>query len=101
MDMIKIKLEYLASDAKLVFAPRKIKLLQIEDHFFENSQPFFPWQLQVVEEGLSSFGRVEFACCPWSLSLEWTSTEHQAHQPMLVFTTVNNYLLVKSELHAC
>lgn len=48
--------------------------------------------------------------CPplerWSLlvalavSTQWASTEHQAHQPVLVFTTVSNYLLVKSELHA-
>lgn len=29
------------------------------------------------------------------------STEHQAHQPVLLFTTVSNYLLVKSEQHAC
>lgn len=71
VDLIKIKLDYLTSDAKLVFAPRKIKLLQIEDHFLKTSSHFphgSHGNCRVVEEGLSSFGRLELACCPWSVS---------------------------------
>lgn len=69
VDLIKIKPGCLASDAKLVFPPMKIKhrsktiFWKTPIHFHHGSHG----SCRMVEEGLFSFGKGGFTCCPWSV----------------------------------